>query len=212
MGRYYYGDINGKFYFGIMDSRVAEVFGDYGENVFYCESKNQDILESEIHKLDEEDLATLSDEAYYIQYSYHYKKRKDGNECTNFKINELLNKIEKSIITIKHFSNILDKSIEDVKKGKPLKNVDAESFEKILPAEKYISKLKRIYNIVESRNLDNDISSKRLEEDFWYLTDFLHYEFDIDAMYLESICEVVIGYQIFEQILKNGRCKFLAEL
>lgn len=54
MGRYYNGDIEGKFWFAMMESDIASVFGDEGEEMYYCEAREEEILASEIRRLTEE--------------------------------------------------------------------------------------------------------------------------------------------------------------
>ena len=79
MGRYYSGDIDGKFWFGVQSSNAADRFGVSGHEPSYIEyyyDKNDlDEVEAEIKRIEDElgdKLATL-DKFFSEQHSYSYE-------------------------------------------------------------------------------------------------------------------------------------------
>lgn len=58
MGRYYQGDINGKFWFGVQDSTDANHFG--GSEIELLDEETDDLMELE-YFFDKEDLETINE-------------------------------------------------------------------------------------------------------------------------------------------------------
>ena len=58
MGRYYQGDINGKFWFGVQDSTDANHFG--GSEIELLDEETEDLMELE-YFFDKEDLETINE-------------------------------------------------------------------------------------------------------------------------------------------------------
>lgn len=78
MGRYYDGDINGKFWFGVQSSDAADRFGVTGQEPSYIEyyyDKNDlDEVEAEIKRIEDElgDKLAALDSFFSSRHSYRY--------------------------------------------------------------------------------------------------------------------------------------------
>lgn len=77
MGRYYSGDIDGKFVFGIQDSNAADRFGVTGEHPYYLEyyftEENIPQIESELRNI-KEAFGKDFDSLYDIVENYGYSQ------------------------------------------------------------------------------------------------------------------------------------------
>lgn len=102
MGRYYSGDIEGKFWFGVQDSDAADRFGVEGEYPGYLEynfeTDDLPYLEEELQEIENtlgENLAIL-EKFFEINNGYNdkmiidYYKTEHNKKMTSSKIKELL--------------------------------------------------------------------------------------------------------------------------
>ena len=83
MGRYYSGDIEGKFWFGVQSSYAADRFGQRGYEpnyieYYYCE-EHLDGVEAEIKRIEDElgDKLKTLDEFFSERYSYRDEELSD---------------------------------------------------------------------------------------------------------------------------------------
>jgi len=83
MGRYYSGDIEGKFWFALQDSDAADRFGVTGEEpnyiTYYFDEDNLDDVEKEIKNIEEtlgEKLQTIEN-FFKENNGYNYEKLKE---------------------------------------------------------------------------------------------------------------------------------------
>lgn len=94
MGRYFTGDIEGKFWFGVQSSNAADRFGQRGYEPNYIEyyytDDDLDEVEAEIKRIEDElgnKLATL-DEFFSENYSYRDEDLKaigiDGHDISEY--------------------------------------------------------------------------------------------------------------------------------
>jgi len=93
MGRYYNGDINGKFWFGIQSSNAANRFGVIGQPPdyleYYFDKDNLEECENEIKSIEEKlaDNLPLLDEFY------------DVNSVDRPELNEVIKMMDESILS-----------------------------------------------------------------------------------------------------------------
>lgn len=208
MGRYYHGDIEGKFWFAMMDSNVASVFGDYGEDMFYCEERECEVRASEIEKLTYKERESLCSEPSYIYYEYYYHINK-GTEDTNFDIGVLQDKIKETQELVRKYSTFMQVRLEEMKSKEKEDELFGSRLDKILTAEQYTQKLEILSKLIEARRL-REATSDRYEEMLFYLADFLSFQNDIRD--IQPITEVAMGSKIFSKLLEIGRCEFEAEI
>lgn len=206
MGRYYHGDIEGKFWFAMMNSNVASVFGDYGEDMFYCEERECEVRASEIEELSEEEKESLYGEPTYIYYSYYYNKS-EGKEYSNFEIETLLEKIQESQSLISRYGNLINKAKQKAMQSED--EIERENGKKKLKAEEYIHKLKILSKLVEARVL-REITAQRYEDILFDIANLLSFKNDIKD--IQPICETAMGSKILSKLLASGECVFEAEL
>lgn len=83
MGRYYDGDISGKFWFGVQSSCAADRFGVRGQEPsyieYYYDNDDLDKVEAEIKRIEDglgDKLATL-DKFFSERHSYRYDELSD---------------------------------------------------------------------------------------------------------------------------------------
>lgn len=208
MGRYYHGDIEGKFWFAMMDSNVASVFGDYGEDMFYCEERECEVRASEIEELSHKERESLCSEPTYIHYEYYYHINK-GVEDTNFDIGVLQSKIKETQGLVRKYSTFMQEKLEEKKSKEKEDELFGSRLDKILTAEQYTQKLEILSKLIEARRL-REATSDRYEEMLFYLADFLSSENDIRD--IQPITEVAMGSIIFSKLLEGGECVFEAEI
>lgn len=192
MGRYYDGDIEGKFWFAIMESDVASVFGDEGEEIYYCEARLEFIRASEIRRLTAKEKGTLCSEPSYLYYNYGYS-RIDGVEKTNFKIDVLQKKIKDSKSLIAQYASLIDE-----KKSKDM-----------LKSKDYIKRLYLLSYLIRDRRL-RETSATRYDNMLFGVANLLSCVNKIKKV--DALCEVAIGSKIFASLLKSGKCEFEGEL
>lgn len=208
MGRYYHGDIEGKFWFAMMNSDVASIFGDYGEDMFYCEKRECEVRASEIEKLSEEEKESLCGEPTYIYYSYYYDKS-NGGEYSNFEIETLLEKIQEAQELVGKYSQFMDTKLEEERSKEGMDEFYKRRLDNILKAEQYIQKLEILSKLIEARKL-REATAERYEDILFYLADFLSFQNDIKD--IQPICEVAMGSKIFSKLLESGECVFEGEI
>lgn len=206
MGRYYHGDIEGKFWFAMMNSDVASVFGDYGEDMFYCEERECEVRASEIEELSEEERESLCGDPTYIYYSYYYNKS-EGKEHSNFEIETLLEKIQESKSLIGRYANLIDETKQKAMQSED--EIERENGKKKLKAEEYIHKLKILSKLVEARVL-RETTAQRHEDILFDIANLLSFKNDIKD--IQPICETAMGSKILSKLLESGECVFEAEL
>lgn len=206
MGRYYHGDIEGKFWFAMMNSNVASAFGDYGEDMFYCEERECEVRASEIEELSEEERESLCGEPTYIYYSYYYNKS-EGKEYSNFEIETLLEKIQESQSLIGRYGNLIDEAKQKAMQSED--EIERENGKKKLKAEEYIHKLKILSKLVEARVL-RETTAQRYEDILFDIANLLSFKNDIKD--IQPICEAAMGSKILSKLLESGECVFEAEL
>lgn len=206
MGRYYHGDIEGKFWFAMMSSDVASVFGDYGEDMFYCEERECEVRASEIEELSEEEKESLCGEPTYIYYSYYYNNS-EGKEYSNFEIETLLEKIQESQSLISRYGNLIDETKQKAMQSED--EIERENGKKKLKAEEYIHKLKILSKLVEARVL-REKTAQRYEDILFDIANLLSFKNDIKD--IQPICETAMGSKILSRLLESGECVFEAEL
>lgn len=202
MGRYYHGDIEGKFWFAMMDSDVASIFGDYGEDMFYCEERGCEVRASEIENLTQKEKDSLCNSPSYIYYSYYYDNS-NGVEDTNFVIEVLQDKIKEVQKLLGGYVKLIDKKLE-VEQSKNGYSIA----DKILSTEQYIQKLEILSKLVEARKL-REATVDRYEDMLFCISNFLYLQ---NNQYIKPITEVAMGSRIFSKLLEIGRCEFEAEI
>lgn len=69
MGRYYEGDIEGKFWFASMSSQVADCYGK-GEFSYFCDKLEREVTESEKQKMSEEEQNKVDKVPSSIKYAF----------------------------------------------------------------------------------------------------------------------------------------------
>lgn len=94
MGRYYDGDINGKFWFGVQSSNAADRFGQKGYEPsyieYYYENDDLDEVEAEIKRIEDElgDKLAALDEFFSENYGYRDEDLKaigiDGHDISEY--------------------------------------------------------------------------------------------------------------------------------
>lgn len=208
MGRYYHGDIEGKFWFAMMDSNVASVFGDYGEDMFYCEERECEVRASEIEELTYKERESLCSEPSYIYYEYYYHINK-GTEDTNFDIGVLQDKIKETQELVRKYSTFMQVRLEEMKSKEKEDELFGRRLDKVLTAEQYTQRLEILSKLIEARRL-REATADRYEEMLFYLADFLSSENGIRD--IQPITEVAMGSIIFSKLLEIGRCEFEAEI
>lgn len=84
MGRYYSGDINGKFWFGVQSSNAADRFGVTGQEPNYLEysfdESDKQSVEDELKEIKEKlgDQLQKIDEFFNTNYAYNTEMLKDA--------------------------------------------------------------------------------------------------------------------------------------
>lgn len=107
MGRYYSGDISGKFWFGVQSSNAADRFGQIGYDPAYIEyyynEDHLDEVEAEIKRIEDElgDKIKTLDEFFAEHNGYRDEELKDiginGNDLSEYADLELGRKIRDCI-------------------------------------------------------------------------------------------------------------------
>jgi hypothetical protein len=100
MGRYYSGDIEGKFWFGVQSSKAADRFGVRGESSYisyYFDEENKEEVEEELKRLEESlgDQLKLIEDFFANQSSYTASELADNGinvECLSDYADYLLGK------------------------------------------------------------------------------------------------------------------------
>lgn len=208
MGRYYHGDIEGKFWFAMMDSDVASIFGDYGEDMFYCEERECEVRASEIEELNQKERDSLCSEPTYIHYEYYYCNENEI-EDTNFEVEVLQNTIKEVQKLVRKHAGFIEAKLEEQKSQEKEDEFFKSRLDKILTAEQYTQKLEILSKLIEARRL-REATSDRYEEMLFYLADFLSFQNGIKN--IQSITEVAMGSKIFSKLLESGECVFEAEI
>jgi hypothetical protein len=88
MGRYYFGDIDGKFAFAIQSSNAADRFGVHGEQStlsYYFDSDNLDSIEEELRNI----IIKLGDRFFEVRRFYHGFLNSDEREKPEITDDEL---------------------------------------------------------------------------------------------------------------------------
>jgi hypothetical protein len=92
MGRYYYGNIEGKFWFGIQSSNAADRFGVIGQPPdyleYYFDEDNLEECENEIKSIEEK----LADELPLLDEFY------DVNSADKPELTEIIKMMDESIL------------------------------------------------------------------------------------------------------------------
>lgn len=208
MGRYYHGDIEGKFWFAMMNSDVASVFGDYGEDMFYCEERECEVRASEIEELTYKERKSLCSEPSFIHYEYYYHINK-GVEDTNFDIGVLQSKIKETQELVRKYSTFMQEKLEEKNSKEKEDELFGRRLDKILTAQQYEEKLEILSKLIDARRL-RETTSDRYEEMLFYLADFLSSE--NDSKDIQPITEVAMGSIIFSKLLESGECVFEGEI
>jgi hypothetical protein len=94
MGRYYDGDINGKFWFGVQSSNAADRFGQKGYEPsyieYYYDNDDLDEVEAEIKRIEDElgDKLETIDKFFSERFSYSDEDLKaigiDGHDISEY--------------------------------------------------------------------------------------------------------------------------------
>lgn len=94
MGRYYQGDINGKFWFGVQSSNAADRFGQRGYEPsyieYYYENDDLDKVEAEIKRIEDElgDKLETLDKFFSERHGYRDEDLKaigiDGHDISEY--------------------------------------------------------------------------------------------------------------------------------
>ena len=83
MGRYYDGDINGKFWFGVQSSNAADRFGQSGQEPsyieYYYDKDDLGEVEAEIKRIEDElgDKLEIIDKFFSERHSYRHEELSD---------------------------------------------------------------------------------------------------------------------------------------
>lgn len=208
MGRYYSGSIEGKFWFAMMSSDVASVFGDRGEDMFYCEAREENIRSSQVGKLSEEERNTLESEPSYIYYEYYYQSSK-GSEDTNFEIEVLQNKIKEAQNLVSKYADFMEEKLEEIRRKEEVNHSCYSAVSEVLKPKEYVQKLEILSKLIKARRL-RESTADRYEDMLFHLGSFLSFQNDIKD--IQPITEVAMGSIIFSKLLEIGRCKFEAEI
>jgi hypothetical protein len=86
MGRYYNGDIEGKFMFGLQDSNAADRFGSTGETTslsYYFQEDQLDYIKSELSKIAKNINITKIDQFFEVNNGYSDDLLKDAGITRN---------------------------------------------------------------------------------------------------------------------------------
>ncbi|RDU70817.1 hypothetical protein CQA58_04660 [Helicobacter brantae] len=208
MGRYYHGDIEGKFWFAMMNSNVASVFGDYGEDMFYCEERECEVRASKIEELSEEEKESLCGDPTYIYYSYYYHINK-GVEDTNFEIEVLQNRIKETQKLVSKYADFMETKLEEIRRKEEANHSCYSAVSEVLQPKEYVQKLEILSKLIGARRL-REATADRYEKMLFYLANFLAFKNDIKD--IQPITEVVMGGRIFSKLLESGECVFEGEM
>lgn len=199
MGRYYTGDIEGKFGFGCQASDAADQFGSHGEQP------------TELHY-------------YFHGLTYDIDKDGNGDFCVP-KLQKLIDVVN-MFISIRNDQTALEyitkaKDIKDPTSKEALELLQTMGQKVLKPIELDVmdqeanwSRLKNtpidtfLYNdyLMPVEKILSDYRDRR--EDVLFTIDDKEYTADK----LETIlCDVYLGMQIFKCVLQQGYCQFVAE-
>ena len=97
MGRYYNGDIEGKFYFGVQSSNAADQFGVTGYQPEHLEYSFEEVdvkaIEEGLNKIEEElGLAKDELEIFFNKRFAYYLNTEDIKQETSLKTDEVISK------------------------------------------------------------------------------------------------------------------------
>lgn len=201
MGRYYSGDIEGKFGFGCQSSDAADQFGSHGQEP------------SELHY-------------YFSGLSYELDKDGDGSFCVP-KLQKLID-IVNMFISIKNDQTAEEyvaktNNIKDPKSKEALEVLTDMSKKVLKPIELNLMDKNNDWSELKSKSIDSFLYDDYLlpveeivksyknesREEILFKMDDKAYTADK----LETIlCDIYLGMQIFKCVLQQGYCQFVAEI
>lgn len=204
MGRYYSGDIEGKFWFGIMDSDILNRYGTYEEN-YYREDVDEPLTKEEyIAEFGEEEFnkAYANGDIYDIVYDFYLDKEtfETNFNLENFK-NDIIecirytDKIDTSNLYIQDLRNILLSFYESVVNKNP--NIGIEMNDDLFASfeDEWMCNLHS--EIVDKYGFNVRIDEN--DNDYSKVNSFI-------------IAECIMGCKVYYKLLEQGSCVVYCEL